>query len=59
MSHPMCEGVGLARPGAGNDEQGPSRGTGVISQAMLHGRALLWVQLVEIGQRHRDGGAGG
>jgi hypothetical protein len=39
----MREGIGLARPGAGDDEQGTGVGTGVGRQAVLYGLALFRV----------------
>ena len=47
MGHPMREGVGLARPRAGDDQQ--RRGRQSSRGAVLDGAALLGIERVEVG----------
>ncbi len=53
MRHAVGERVGLARAGAGDDEQGRSRTRIALADAMLDGAPLLRIELFEMGEGHR------
>ena len=54
MRDPMGEGVGLAGPGAGDDQQRASRRAHAPAQAVLDGPPLLGIELFEVGHRHLE-----
>ena len=58
MRDPMRQGIGLARSGAGDDQERRSRRTGVLSNAVFDGPPLFRIELLQIGDGHRGRSAG-
>ena len=51
VGHPVRQGVGLAGPRAGNDEQWRARRRIVLPDAMLDSPPLFMIEFFEIGDR--------